>query len=307
MSLVYEQLEYPSLQEFVKSGMTKAKENKKRLQFAHPIDGAVMKALSSIPVKKAIDKIVELGVSEQFGLMLSTSITVNPFNYPKLYESLVSCCNTLGIDVPQVVVTHEIPGMNAMAMGTEDMAFIAVSDMAQALLPEDQLRFIVGHECGHVALEHQVYHTIGHYIAGLGTMIPGIGPMLANIVSLPLSTWSRYSEVSADRAGFLCCGGDLEVSQRALLRLSGGFSNTDNMDIDAYIKQSEDSLETHKVGAIREYFRDHPLIPKRLKALKIFSKSEMFYRITGRPISPSDNLLSDEALKRQTDEIIKVL
>lgn len=307
MSLVYEQLEYPSLQEFVKSGMTKAKENKKRLQFAHPIDGAVLKAMSSIPVKKAIDKIVELLISEQFGLMLSTGITVNPFNYPKLYESLVSCCNTLGINVPQVVVSSEIPGMNACAMGTEDVSFIAVSDMAQALLPEDQLRFIIGHECGHIALEHQVYHTIGLYIGRLGTLIPGIGPILANIVSLPLNTWSRYSEVSADRAGFLCCGGDLEVAQKALLRLSGGFSNTDNMDVNQYIEQSRSSLETHKVGAIKEYFLDHPLIPKRLKALEVFSKSEMFYRITGRTISPSDNLIGDTALNNQINEIIKVL
>lgn len=67
------------------------------------------------------------------------------------------------------------------------------------------------------------FHTIGQFIGSLGTLIPGIGPLLANVVSLPLNTWSRYSEISADRAGFLCCGGDLKVAQKALLRLSGGF------------------------------------------------------------------------------------
>ena len=266
-----------------------------------------MKALDSLPVKTAVNKIVELYVSKQSGIMLSTGITVNPFNYPKLYDSLVSCCNTLGISVPQVVVSPSMPGINAMATGTDEFSFIAISDMAQALLPEDQLKFIVGHECGHIALEHVVFHTIGQFIGSLGTLIPGIGPLLANVVSLPLNTWSRYSEISADRAGFLCCGGDLKVAQKALLRLSGGFSNTDEMDVNQYIEQCLQSLEDHKVGAVNEYFMNHPLIPKRLKALELFSRSEMFYRVTNKSYSADDKLLNDNTLNDLVNEAIKIL
>lgn len=307
MSLIYDNQTYPSLQEFVKIGVLEAEKNKERLQFAHQIDGAILKALDSLPVKTAVNKIVELYVSKQSGIMLSTGITVTPFNYPKLYDSLVSCCNTLGISVPQVVVSPSMPGINAMATGTDEFSFIAISDMAQALLPEDQLKFIVGHECGHIALEHVVFHTIGQFIGSLGTLIPGIGPLLANVVSLPLNTWSRYSEISADRAGFLCCGGDLKVAQKALLRLSGGFSNTDEMDVNQYIEQCLQSLEDHKVGAVNEYFMNHPLIPKRLKALELFSRSEMFYRVTNKSYSADDKLLNDNTLNDLVNEAIKVL
>ena len=307
MSLIYEEQTYPSLQEFVVIGVKKAEENKKRLQFAHQIDGAILSALSTLPVKTAVNKIVELYVSKQSGIMLSTGITVNPFNYPKLYDSLISCCDTLGIPVPQVVVTPSMSGINAMATGTDEFSFIAISDLAQTLLPEDQLRFIIGHECGHIALEHVVFHTIGQFIGSLGTLIPGIGPLLANVVSLPLNSWSRYSEISADRAGFLCCGGDLKVAQKALLRLSGGFSNTDGMDVNQYIEQSLQSLEDHKVGALNEFFMNHPLIPKRLEALELFSRSEMYYRITNRPYSEKDNLLKDDVLNNLVNNVIKVL
>ena len=87
MSLIYDNQTYPSLQEFVKIGVLEAEKNKERLQFAHQIDGAILKALDSLPVKTAVNKIVELYVSKQSGIMLSTGITVNPLNYPKLYDS----------------------------------------------------------------------------------------------------------------------------------------------------------------------------------------------------------------------------
>ena len=52
---------------------------------------------------------------------------------------------------------------------------------------------------------------------------------------------------------------------------------------------------------------NHPLIPKRLKALELFSRSEMFYRITNRPYSANDNLLNDNTLNDMVNEVIKVL
>ena len=51
MSLIYDNQTYPSLQEFVKIGVLEAEKNKERLQFAHQIDGAILKALDSLPVK----------------------------------------------------------------------------------------------------------------------------------------------------------------------------------------------------------------------------------------------------------------
>ena len=54
MSLIYDNQTYPSLQEFVKIGVLEAEKNKERLQFAHQIDGAILKALDSLPVKTAV-------------------------------------------------------------------------------------------------------------------------------------------------------------------------------------------------------------------------------------------------------------
>lgn len=307
MALTYQNQTYPSLAEFIEYDKSKANLYSQRLSFAHKIDGAVINALETLAVKNAINKIVEIFVSQQSGIMLSTGLSVNPYNYPKIYNSLMHCCDTLGISMPQTVISPSMPGINAMATGTNEFAFIAISDLAQVLLPEDQLKFIIGHECGHIALDHVVYHTIGQYIGHIGTYIPVVGSMLANTIMLPLNAWNRYSEISSDRAGFLCCDGDLNVAQRALLRLAGGFSDTNNIDIDSYINKSLSSLEDHKVGAMNEYFMSHPLIPKRLKALEYFSKSELYYRITNKPKPVGVNLLSDDTLNDMVNNLIKVM
>ncbi len=307
MSFEFQNKNYLSLNEFIEDEKTKVNLYSQRLAFAHKIDGKVISALEALPVKTAINKLVEVFVSQQSGIMLSTGLSVNPYNYPKIYNSLQSCCDNLGITIPQAVISTEMSGINAMATGTNEFSFIVISDLAQALLPEDQLKFIIGHECGHIALEHVVYHSIGQYIGQIGSYLPVIGPILANTVMLPLNGWSRYSEISADRAGFICCDGNLDISQRALLRLVGGFSDTHLIDIDAYIDKSMTSLEEHKVGAINEYLMSHPLIPKRLKSLEYFSKSELYYRVTNKPIPSNINLYSDEALNDLVNNLIKVI
>ena len=63
MSLIYDKQTYPSLQEYVKIGVQEAEKNKERLQFAHQIDGAILKTLDSLPVKTAVNKIVEVGTN----------------------------------------------------------------------------------------------------------------------------------------------------------------------------------------------------------------------------------------------------
>lgn len=79
------------------------------------------------------------------------------------------------------------------------------------------------------------------------------------------------------------------------------------MDVNQYIEQCLQSLEDHKVGAVNEYFMNHPLIPKRLKALELFSRSEMFYRVTNKSYSADDKLLNDNTLNDLVNEAIKVL
>jgi len=307
MPFTYETQRYYSFNEYIsltQNDHTDLLERK--LEYAHPVDSAIIKLMDSASMKKAVEKVVETLVSSQYGLMLSTGITVAHASYPELYQILVQCCTVLGIAIPHTVITNELSGINAMTVGTDDFSFIALSNMLPMYLKEDEQKFVIAHECGHIALGHVVYHSIGSFIGMIGSLIPLVGPVLANALTLPLNAWSRCSEITADRAGLLCCR-DVKTAQRALLRLIGGFTDVNNVDIDTYIDQSSNSLDNHFTGLFQEFFHKHPLIPKRLKALEYFSNSAMYYRLTNEPIPEHKQLYSDEQLNSLVNELLKVM
>lgn len=307
MNLTFNNKTYPSLSEFIKE----EKNNKgslygKRFEFAHEIDSTIIRALEATHVQNAINKLADLLVSYQSGIEISSGIVIDSNNFPEINKILNHCCKTLGVKIPHAVVSSRMPGINAYASGTVDTPYLLISDLATHLLTKDELTFIIGHECGHLAMEHLVYHLIGNSLNELGKLLPVVGPMLVELVNLPLKTWSRYSEITADRAGFLCCG-DLKVAQRALMKLESAFANVSDVDLDTYIEQSLENIENMKLGAIKEYVLDHPITPKRLKALQYFSQSEMYYRITGKEITPNTCLLPDSTLKDKVNNILKIL
>lgn len=307
MNFKYNDKIYPSLSEYIHF----EKDNShslygKRLEFAHEIDSSVINALNEPHVQNAVNKFADLLVNFQSGTEISSGIVIDSYNFPEINDVLKHCCKTLGIKIPHAVVSARMPGINAYASGTADNPYLLISDLATHLLSKEELTFIIGHECGHIAMEHLVYHLIGNSLFQLGKLLPIIGPMLAQTVSLPIKAWSRYSEITADRAGFLCCG-DLKTSQRALMKLESAFANVSDVDLDVYIEQSLENLENMKLGAIKEYFFDHPLTPKRLKALQYFCQSAMYYRITGKDYFNKSCLLPDDTLKEKVNNIIKIL
>lgn len=76
-----------------------------------------------------------------------------------MYGLLKSTAERLGIKVPYTVISNEISGINAFATGTDEKPFIVFSNLVPKLLGREELQFIIAHECGHIAMEHMVYHT----------------------------------------------------------------------------------------------------------------------------------------------------
>ena len=307
MAFVYENITYPSLNEFLMEETgANAPTFKNRLEFAHRADSKTIQTLESSHITSAANRFVEAMVSERYGVMLSTGITVDPVGYPAVYSILEDCCKVLKIPVPHTIITNGMNTINAMAIGTDNFGFIVLSDLNLRLLSLEENKFIIGHECGHIAMGHIVYHSLGHFIGSLGMLIPIIGDAIAKTISLPLNAWSRCSEITADRAGMVCCK-DLKTAQRTLIKIVAGFTDISEKNIDDYIQQSRESLDVHYVGTYHEFFMSHPLIPKRLEALELFAASEMYYRVAGIPRPHDVTLLTDEQLNEKVNHVMKIM
>lgn len=281
---------------------------KKALNFAHPVDTALIEKLDNPVVNAVFNKIVQAGIDANYGLSLASGIRVSKNNYPEIYEIVEECAETLGIPVPYVMISNSVEGMNASTAGTEQFAFIAIGSMLPHAINKEELRFVIGHEFGHLVMGHVVYHTAMNIMGMAGGLIPLVGSVIAKTISYPLNAWSRRSEISADRAGLICCG-DLETAQRTLIKLEMGLLNVDNIDIDSYTRDSAHIHSNLGLGDIKELMYEHPIIPKRLKALDLFCRSQIYFRIKNPSAGSQEGkrLLSDEELKNETEKILEIL
>ena len=61
-----------------------------------------------------------------------------------------------------------------------------------------------------------------------------------------------------------------------------------------------------KLGSFKEFLHNHPLTPKRLKALQYFNDSDLYYRVTGKQRPADIGLLPDEILKKKVDDLLTI-
>ena len=162
---------------------------------------------------------------------------------------------------------------------------------------DQELKSVIGHECGHVHNDHVVYLTALHY---LRTMAGMFLPWIVAPAMLALSGWSRRAEITCDRAGALCCN-DVEVSTRALAKLALGSTKLyEELNLEAFLDQYEEGQAG--VGKFTEISSSHPWLPKRVKALRVFAESKLYRDAVGL-----DGGLSMEEIDEKVHEVIKVL
>lgn len=273
------------------------------LKFAHPVDQSIIKVLDNPAINSVVNKVVQTAIDANYGLALATGIHVTPSTYNYLYEIVVECADCLNMPVPYVIVSDSVKGINACTAGTDQFAFIAVSSILPMVMNRDQLKFVIGHEMGHLALGHVVYHTAINLMGVAGSMLPLVGPVIDKTLSLPLNAWSRRSEISADRAGLICCR-DIQAAKTALFRLEAGFMDINNIDVDAYVRESERMLESSTFGKLAEFAHKHPIIPKRIKALDDFAGSELYARCVGLPAAPG--AMREATLAQEVERILSI-
>ena len=277
------------------------------LTFAHPVDANIIKTLDNPAINTVFNKVVQTSIDATWGLSLATGIHVGPNTYPELYKIIVECADTLGIPIPYVIISDQVRGINACTAGTNQFSFIAISSMLPLVLNTEELKFVIGHECGHLALGHVVYHTAISMVGSATGLIPIVGDIISKTITYPLNAWSRRSEISADRAGLVCCG-DINIATKSLLKLEAGLLNVNEIDIDEYVSESENVLQNSLLGKMGEITMSHPIIPKRIKALKIFNDSTVYADIAGVDLtSQKKSLLSREKLSVETEKIIEIM
>jgi len=266
--------------------------------YAFSGDLKMLKTLRTLkPIELAVASTVRLGKGVLSGDLLGTSVKVGPNQYPKVYSLVKNCADTLGIPVPSVYIQPRIDSVNAYTYGTDKESIIVLHSVTVDYLSDEELQFVIGHECGHVQNGHVVYLTALRILTETARAFLGwfVQPAL-----IALQSWSRAAELTCDRAGLLCCKNEKAATHAFLKLVTGSTKLYEQINIDQYLDQLRESREG--IGRAAELTKSHPYIPKRIEALKAFAQSEIYLRAIGK-----QGGLSLPEIDQKVEELVRVM
>jgi Zn-dependent protease with chaperone function len=255
--------------------------------YEHPADRSALVALRKLTGFDTLLKILnglfnERAMRLQF---LASGVKVSERQFPHIHEMLRDGAYILDMDkVPELFVTQD-PTVNAMALGT-NTPFIVLNTAVVDLMDAEELRFVIGHELGHVLSGHAVYRTMLYNLIQLAARIAWmpIGYIGLRAIIWGLEEWYRKSEMSCDRAGLLA-GQDVDAARRALMKTAGG-SRLAEMNADAFHDQAHEydavpDLRDSLLKLLQLQGQTHPFAVVRFAELDHWATSGEYERILG--------------------------
>ncbi|MDD3455028.1 MAG: M48 family metallopeptidase [Methanobacteriales archaeon] len=217
-------------------------------EYEHPLDRQALNALEGTPgFEKLTRKILKHGIERLVRLQYTGSyVKVNEKSFPEVYNILLEVCDTLHLKkIPELYIKRT-EDINACAIGSENPIIIVTTD-AVDLLTDDELRYLIGHEIGHIKSGRMLYHTIAQIMPVIGIIIDsatlGIGGIVSVGIEYALLYWARMSELTADRAGLLACQNE-DAMITALIKMAGAPKKFfDQIEKDIFIEQAREFKE----------------------------------------------------------------
>ena len=209
-------------------------------EYEHPFDQKALNALTHTPGLETLGNFITKNTIEKINTdqYTGSNLKVTKENYPKIYEYLEYACLILDMEtIPDLYIQWGY-GINAFTVGSENPIIVLNSGLID-LCDDDEIMFIIGHECGHIKSNHMLYHMMAQVINIVIDSIPG-GNLIAAPLQYALYYWNRMSEFTADRAGLLCCQ-NKEAAVRAFMKMAGmPIKEFEYMNYDSFIKQASE-------------------------------------------------------------------
>lgn len=217
-----------------------------------------------------IDHFIDVGsLSDMHDLVLASQLRITAAVSPRLHGLLAEVQAALGFTDPIELFVGQDAQINAGAIHALHPGRPHLLSLTSALverMDDDELRFVLGHEVGHLGFEHYRARLAG---AAFGTDDDGearVPPLLAR----RLESWDRLAELSADRAGLAVVGGRLDTVVRVFFKLQSGLGPEHlRFDVAAFLDQLG-RLQAVERRDLLSIF-SHPATPIRVRALQLFA------------------------------------
>jgi len=225
-------------------------------EYEHPFDKAALETLRKVPGFDSVVNYVLNWTTIRWHVigLCGSNFHVTKESCPELYNLIRETIETLDIDRLPEIYTIWSYGVNAYTTGYKENTIMVIHTGAVDLMTDPELKFIVGHEAGHIKSGHVLYHVMVDFFSQIisDTMLAG---KLAIPLQLALFYWYRMSEFTADRAGLLACQ-DLDAALSAIMKMAGipkRFFDTTKPQL--FAKQAEEFMSKYG-GSINSVIRN---------------------------------------------------
>jgi hypothetical protein len=225
--------------------------------------------------------------------MLANTVKLNKVIAPRLYKLCAEIQHYLNYKEPIDFYLYATPEVNAFSIngfGIVPHIICFTSSLIQQL-NDNELRFVIGHEIGHLIYKHSQLDVVNKILANReNEEIPAA-------LAIYFLRWQRYAEVTCDRIGYLAIP-DIKVIGTVFFKFASGLSEGYlNFDIDEYLKQ----LDKIREIAVGDFYSTHPNNLVRLQNLQYFSNSVLM------PGRKEKTALSEKALNAKMLNLMDLL
>lgn len=212
-------------------------------------------------------------------------LKVQPDLLPDFYALCQEVKERLNFNEPVDFYITGDASVNAFSLAAEDKGephIVNVNSALFDLMTQDELRFVIGHELGHLINKDTALSRLINFVFPPNSSAP---------VSLQykIRLHAQLAELVADRYGYMATG-SMDVCVTAFFKMASGLDLAKmNVSLDALIADNNRRLEyfLKDKGVSRA---SHPVNPIRVQALNLFA-----------------NATSEEELQQGMDELISIL
>ncbi len=258
--------------------------------FQYPPDRDSLRMLAKAGPLKAAARFLQEHWSEPYllGSLEGTAIQVSEKQFPRIRRLADTCQRILHMR-PTDVFIQSSASLSAAAIGSEKACAVVLTSGLVENLNERELLFVLGREMGHIRAQHMFYLNMAKLFTDSKILqsIPFFSEGLRAFAVLFLLPWQRKSQVTADRAGLLCCQNRLTAIKALIKMTLGAKSLYDKVDIEAFLSQGEEvASRRFSVRNMGEYMSGSPFVTNRVRELEDFFLSQDYHAIMATAMNP---------------------
>jgi Zn-dependent protease with chaperone function/uncharacterized RDD family membrane protein YckC len=195
------------------------------------------------------------------GRLLGGGLRVHAGQFAHVYAVVEECARMMRVPTPHVFVRDD-PFVPVVGIGIGDPYAIVISAQYVEHFKDDELRFLIGRELGHIGSGHTRF-----------TSLLSSNGRENGAIAVIFGAWLRKIDYTADRVGVLCCG-SLDAAMRAIA-VSSFHTVGRKIDLGAFAEQLKE-LNAEPSLRLAEWTASSPYATHRVAALHRFAREPLY-------------------------------